>query len=131
MNKERFRAVMLGTALGDTLGMPVEGWKKEQIHKYEGRIIHPIDPVFVKDITGNYDEEDEYRKLKYYTKDFNKGEFTDDTILSLALARALSAGRFDLNDIAQKQLDEYVKRLMPDGTVFGGFGGTTIAGFKN
>jgi hypothetical protein len=45
----RYRAVLIGTAIGDTLGMPVEGWKKEQIHKYVGRITKPIAPVLLKD----------------------------------------------------------------------------------
>ena len=29
--KERYIATLVGCALGDILGMPVEGWKREQI----------------------------------------------------------------------------------------------------
>jgi len=29
--KERYQAILFGCAAGDTLGMPLEGWKQEQI----------------------------------------------------------------------------------------------------
>lgn len=129
--EERFRAVMLGLAVGDTLGMPVEGWKKEQIQKYVGRITHPIDPLLLYDQKGDLITADEFGQLKYFTKDFQRGQYTDDTILSKALAESLAAERsFNLTDIAEKQVEEYRKRLLPDGSVFGGFGRTTTEAFK-
>ncbi len=132
MTRDKYRAVLLGCAVGDTLGMPVEGWKREQILKYAGRIETPIDPVVLRDSEGNLITEDEYGKLKYWTKDFKKGEFTDDTILTLALAESLADKKeFDLWDIARRQVAEYEERLRPDGSVFGGFGGSTIKAFEN
>ena len=123
---------MLGCAIGDALGMPVESWKKEQIQKYAGRITDFLAPVLVKDENGNLVQQDEFGKLRYWTKDFKRGEYTDDTTLSVALAESLIACRgFNLEDIARRQAAEYTKRLQPDGTVFGGFGQTTIDGFKN
>lgn len=129
--EEKFCAVMVGLALGDTLGMPVEGWKKAQIQKYVGKITHPISPVL---IYGNAEElitKDEFGKLPYYTADLQRGQYTDDTILSRALAESLvSINDFNLFDIAKRQVAEYTKRLRPDGSVIGGFGPTTTEAFR-
>ncbi len=130
--QERFRATLIGCAIGDTLGMPVEGWKKEQIEKYVGRISKPIDPVILRDGCGNLIKRDEFGKLGYYSDGLVRGEWTDDTILTVALAESISAKKgLDLDDIAQSQLAEYRSRLLSDGTVFGGFGSTTTKAFKN
>lgn len=130
--RERFRATLIGCAIGDTLGMPVEGWKKSQIKKYAGRITEPIDPIVLRDVDGNLVKQDESGKLGYYSEGLKRGEWTDDTILTLALAESIVAiGGLDLEDIAQRQLAEYRSRLLPDGAVFGGFGSTTTKAFKN
>ncbi len=130
-NEDRFIATMLGLALGDTLGMPVEGWKKARIEKYVGRITHPISPVLVYGKSEELISRDEFGPLKYYTQDLQRGEYTDDTILSKALAESLvEVGDFNLFDIAERQVAEYTKRLRPDGSVFSGFGKTTSDGFK-
>ncbi|MEK6904990.1 MAG: ADP-ribosylglycohydrolase family protein [Nanoarchaeota archaeon] len=124
-------ATLLGCAIGDALGMPVEGMKAQQIKKYVGRVIDFIDPVIVRDSEGRELKADEFGKLKSYTRDFKKGEYTDDTILTLALAEALVAKGFDLEEVARRQVAEYTQRIRPDGSVLGGFGQTTILGFKN
>ncbi len=129
--ENRFIATMLGLALGDTLGMPVEGWKREQIKKYIGRICKPISPVLVYGRADELVTKDEFGGLGYYTQDFQRGQYTDDTILSKALAESLVEVRdFNIFDIAERQVAEYTKRLRPDGTVFGGFGKTTSDAFK-
>ncbi len=129
--EDRFIATMLGLALGDTLGMPVEGWKRKQIQKHVGRITQPISPVLVFGKAEELMTRDEFGPLKYYTKDFQRGQYTDDTILSKALAESLvEVGNFSIFDIAKRQAAEYTKRLRPDGTVFGGFGKTTTDAFK-
>ncbi len=129
--EDRFIATMLGLALGDTLGMPVEGWKRKQIQKYVGKITHPISPVLVYGRSEELVTRDEFGPLKYYTQEFQRGQYTDDTILSKALAESLvGVGNFSVFDIAERQVAEYTKRLRPDGTVFGGFGKTTTDAFK-
>jgi len=129
--EDRFVATMQGIALGDTLGMPVEGWRKKQIEKYVGRITQPISPVLVHGRTEELITRDEFGPLKYYTQDLQRGQYTDDTILSKALAESLVEVRdFNIFDIAERQVAEYTKRLRPDGTVFGGFGKTTSDAFK-
>ncbi len=131
MKIERYKATLLGCAIGDTLGMPVEGWKKEQIKKYVGRIIEPIDPIIVADSSGKQIEKDEYGKLKFYSKGLKKGEWTDDTILTIALAESLGEkGYPDINDIAQKQLKAYEDSIRPDNSD-PGFGKTTRDAFEN
>ncbi|HLD00567.1 MAG TPA: ADP-ribosylglycohydrolase family protein [Candidatus Nanoarchaeia archaeon] len=127
----QFRGTMLGLALGDILGMPVEGWKKEQIQEHVGKITFPIDPVLLYDYDGRLITQDKFGRLKYYTKDLKLGQYTDDTILSKALAESLVAEKgFNLSDIAARQAAEYTKRLLPDGSVLGGFGRTTADAFK-
>lgn len=128
---ERCYAVLLGCAIGDALGMPVEGWKKEQIRKYVGKIEHYLDPVVPTDATGREVQRDEFGPLKCWNRDITKGCYTDDTILTLALAQSLAQYGMNLEEIAKGQLQEYLDRLLPNGDVFGGFGGTTKAAFQN
>ncbi|HII15195.1 MAG TPA: hypothetical protein HA362_02685 [Nanoarchaeota archaeon] len=129
---EKYTATLLGCAIGDTLGRPVEPWKREQIRKYIGRITKPIDAVIVMDAKGNIIREDEFGKLKCYNLGSKAGQWTDDTILTLALAESIAEKQgIDLEDIAKKQLREYETRIQPDGKVLGGFGGTTRDAFKN
>jgi ADP-ribosylglycohydrolase len=131
---EKHIATLIGCAIGDTLGMAVEGWTREQIKKYvpDGKITCPIDPILVYDETGKLKEQDEFGKIKYYTKDLKKGEFTDDTILTLAIAETLSRSNgFNLWDIAKGHLDTYESLRMPDGKIKGGFGKTTQDAFEN
>ena len=123
MNK--YSASLVGCAIGDTLGMPVEGWKKEQIQKYVGKITSFIDPVLVKDKEGKLIEKDEFGELKYWTKDFKKGEYTDDTILSLTIAESMAElGEVNIEDIAKKHLEIFNKDNK-------GFGGTTREAMDN
>jgi ADP-ribosylglycohydrolase len=130
--KEKYAATLLGCALGDTLGMGVEGWKREQIRKYVGRVTKPIAPVIVRDEQGNVVKEDEFGKIKYYSRHLKKGDYTDDTIFTLAIAESIAElGYFDLGDVAKRHLQEYEARLKPDDTMPGGFGRTTVEGIKN
>lgn len=128
--KEKYIATLVGCAIGDMLGMPVEGWKKEQIKAHTGGITRPINPVVV---FGNNKIQiaDAYGKLKYFTRDLKKGEYTDDTILTLALAESIAEkGGISIDDIARKQMDAYLNMLQPNGRAKGGFGGTTVKALK-
>jgi ADP-ribosyl-[dinitrogen reductase] hydrolase len=131
MNAENYKATLLGCAIGDTLGMPVEGWKRQQIAKHVGRITEPMEPFTIHDSSGRTLEGDEFGKLKYYSLGLKKGDYTDDTILTLAIAESI-AGKCGLNleDAARLHLAEYESRVLPDGTVKGGFGWITIQAFK-
>lgn len=145
MTLEKYQSVFLGCAIGDALGMPVEGWKPGRIKKVLGRVTQFMDHIILYDEHGNELQRDEFGKLGYYSRGLTAGQYTDDTILTIALAESLIACKgIDFEDIAQRQLAEYTKRLREDGTVIGGsegcglrtcsaasFGGTTIAGFKN
>ena len=130
--KEKYIATLVGCAVGDSLGMVVEGWKREQIIKYVGRVETLLDPVIPIDKDGNEIKEDEFGKIKTHTRNNKKGDFTDDTILTLVIADSIiDQGKIDLEDIARKHLDAYKIRLKEDGSVIGGFGGTTIDALKN
>lgn len=107
------------------MGMPVEGWKKEQIKKYVGRITKPIDPVLLKDKEGNLIKQDEFGELKYWTRRLKKGEYTDDTILTLAIAEAVGQLGLELDYVTQMQIEVYKENPGK------AFGGTTKDAFKN
>jgi ADP-ribosyl-[dinitrogen reductase] hydrolase len=108
--KERYLAALVGCALGDKLGLPVEGWSRERIKKKFGKITFPL-------LTNR--------------RDLANEDYSDDTILTLALAESLAAKKkIDLEDIASRQLREYELRIQPDGQVLGGFGGTTKQAFQ-
>lgn len=130
-SQDRYVGTLIGCALGDTLGMPVEAWGKARIEKYAGKILSPIAPIIIRNESGEIVYKDEFGKIKYFNIDLTTGDYTDDTILTLALAESIAVQKgLNLEDIAQRQLYEYTSRIQADGTVAGGFGGTTRQGFK-
>lgn len=79
MTRNQVRGMFLGIAVGDALGKPVEMWKIDKIAKVHGRV------------------------TKYHSCDGHKffdghevGTITDDTILSMAVAKALIEGGEDM-----------------------------------
>lgn len=83
--KEKFIGTILGVAIGDALGAPVEGLAREEIRKKYGQITSYI--------------EDESKSLK-------KGEWTDDTAMTLCILEALVENRaFDIHSIVTKFLN--------------------------
>lgn len=134
--QDKYRAVILGTALGDSLGMPVEGWKHGQISKYtlmafgKKGINEPIEPEdlyrVMRDSEKNLPKNDEFGRLRYWSANKKRGMWTDDTILTLAIAESIATTKeLNLKDIAKAHVDAFTARLLPDGTVEGGFGRTT------
>lgn len=110
--KEKYIATLIGCGIGDTLGMCVEGWKKEQIQKHipEGRVTAPMPPVILQDENGKELTEDEFGKFRYYTRNINQWELTDDTLLTLAIAESLAEKQgMNLIDSTKKQVDLYNK----------------------
>ncbi|MBR9705790.1 hypothetical protein GOV14_02025 [Candidatus Pacearchaeota archaeon] len=129
--QQKYEAVMLASAIGDTLGMPVESMKKEQIQKYTGGITEPIDAVLVKDEHGQLIKKDEFGPLKYWTRDLKKGEYTDDTYSAKAIAEALLEKGTNLEYITQRQVDIFNALKQPDGHIKGAWGGSTRIAFEN
>lgn len=131
--KDKYRAVILGGVIGDTLGMPIEGWTREQIQKYVGSVTKPVDPILVKDINGNTLYKDEHGPILYISSNYKKGQWTDDTALALATARSIvDSSGLNLENHVQHCLKVYEERnaLMHVGTV-GNFGDTTKRAFEN
>jgi ADP-ribosyl-[dinitrogen reductase] hydrolase len=88
--RDRFRASFLGIAVGDAMGMPVEMMTAEEIARAtDGKgVTGFIDPLQTK-IKG--------------TRSLPPGTTTDDTQLTLAVARSLiECRRFDMTDQARK-----------------------------
>ena len=130
MLKERIVGTLVGCAVGDALGMPVESWPKARIQKHVGRITEMMGPVILRDSEGNKLTEDEFGKIHHWTEVFKKGEYTDDTILTLAIAESIiERGLPELHHITQKQLEIYQE--FAQGRSKCGFGGTTKAAFDN
>lgn len=131
--QDKYIGTLIGCASGDALGMPIEGWKRTQIKRYVGRVTQFMDPVIIKDDrTGLRFLKDEDGPLKCYTEDLVSGEFTDDTILTVALAESIVAcSGLDIFDVGARQLGAYEAQRQPDGSVKGGFGRTTHQGIEN
>ncbi len=130
--ESKYIATLLGCGIGDMLGMPVEGWKKSQIERHAGRITKPIAPVIVRDASGNIAKEDKDGRLKSYSGGLSLGDYTDDTILTLAIAESIAEKQcLDFEDLVEKQVHEYKIRKLPNGKVIGGFGQTTMDAFEN
>lgn len=129
--RERYIATLVGCGTGDALGMPVEGWKKEQIKEHVGKICELLAPVLVRDSEGSLVEEDKFGKLKCYTPDLELGEYTDDTHCTLAIAEAIAEKKkLDLEHITYKQIEVYDKCKQQDGHIRGGWGGSTKEAFE-
>jgi len=124
--KQKYIATLVGCGVGDSLGMAVEGWNKDQIVKYVGKVTDFMDPVVPRNGSGAEITEDEFGKIGCYTRKYKKGEYTDDTILTLAIAESIAEkGRLDLDDICQKQIQA------AETWGKGGFGRSTKTGFTN
>ncbi|MBS3164893.1 ADP-ribosylglycohydrolase family protein [Candidatus Woesearchaeota archaeon] len=117
---ERYKATLLGCGIGDALGQQVEGWSAEEIARYAGRITGLIgQPYLPADAT-----------VRRHNR--KRGECTDDTILTLAVAESIvSCGGLNLEDMCARQLRAYSARKRPDGSVAGGFGRTTREAFEH
>lgn len=90
--RDRFRATLLGCAIGDALGFPFEGATPESIAR-----IPTIAEDFVLRPRGR----------------FQKGQYTDDTQMTLAVAESIVAeGRVDGRSIAHR-----ISMLWRDGTI--------------
>lgn len=80
--RDRFRATLLGCAIGDALGFPFEGVPPEAIARL---------PVLAEDFAPRPRGR------------FQKGQYTDDTQMTLALADAIAAaGKVDGRSFAQR-----------------------------
>jgi ADP-ribosyl-[dinitrogen reductase] hydrolase len=130
--KDKYIATLVGTAIGDTLGMPVESWKPGQIKKYIGKVTEPMAPIIVKDSQGNIVNEDEFGKLRSFGRNLKKGDITDDTILTLAVASSISeCGFVDLDDLARKHIAAYDDCLSSGKSTFGRTTREAIENMKN
>lgn len=75
---DQFKGVLLGCAVGDALGGPVEGWSSTEIRMVHGGPLRDFLP-----------------------ERYGPGAFTYDTQLTLALAEALVfRGHFDMDEVA-------------------------------
>lgn len=93
---KQMKAVMLGHAIGDALGVPVE---------FEERSILEISPV--TDMSG------------YGTYPFPKGTWSDDTSMSLATLDALCTDRIDYTSIMENFVKWYTQNdYTPTGEAF-------------
>ena len=100
LEKDRIRGALLGTAVGDALGMPVEGLSHQNIRTY-------------------------YKGIKEYRADEERGDleagqWTDDTQLTFAVARALASTdkAEDISDVPERVAEAYVQ-LLPEARRWG------------
>lgn len=107
--RNRVKAVFLGTLIGDALGMPVESFSNERIKKTYGRISRYLKP----------------KDHKWFSNE-EAGTYTDDTQLTLAVARGMLESNDPLDINSQviwhvKAYDESTK----------GWGNSTRSAVKN
>ncbi len=86
--QDRYHGVLLGLACGDALGGPVEFKSRDEVAE--------LHPGGLRDFVGGG------------WLSLDPGEITDDTQMTLAIARSLAeTGTLDMNDIARRFLDWY------------------------
>jgi len=92
MKKEKFTGCLVGAAVGDALGMPLEFLTREQIKKIYGKVKNYKNPIIGTPCS--------YLKA---------GQYTDDTQMTIALAKSLIDKKgFDINDISKKFIEWYL-----------------------
>lgn len=107
--RSRVRGAIVGTAIGDALGMPMEGMRPEAISQIYGRVSKLMTPK-----AGTWAKK---------THRLKRGQWTDDTQLMLAIGESIVAKEcIDFNDIANR----HITTMKNDPR---GWGGTTISGF--
>lgn len=95
--RDRFRGALLGTLVGDALGMPVEGWSAEHIRREIGEVREMLDARL------------------------GAGTYTDDTQMTAALAEAL----LESDDPARPDLDLVARRFGARFDADRGYGGNS------
>ena len=98
--RDYVRGVILGGAIGDALGMPLEGLSKKEIQTYYGVVSKYVDSTYSP-----------------HTKGLARGQYTDDTQLTLATLESIIAKKnIDIEDIGARFAELYrQKRLIAAG----------------
>jgi len=118
--RDKIRGMFLGVAIGDALGMPVEGYNAARIEEFA-------------------DKQGKNRIMEYYAnpdhkwfKDRKPGTWTDDTQLTLAVAEGIIEAKMDLGVYDDKVMDAIAKAHVTSLEKLGdkGFGGTTREAIK-
>ncbi|PSQ98520.1 MAG: hypothetical protein BRD48_06975 [Bacteroidetes bacterium QS_9_68_14] len=109
MDRDRIRGGLLGTAVGDALGMPIEGLSHQNVRTY-------------------------YKGIKEYRADEERGDlaagqWTDDTQLTFALACALAESE-RLEDVPACVAEEYVA-LLPEARRWGPTTTAAVEGLRD
>jgi len=106
---ERLQGMLIGIALGDSLGLAVETLTSQQIAERFGAVTDFLDLDNNKFLEG---------------KDVPAGSCSDDAQLTAAIFRAyLQAGEFSLAAVAEQHVRELEKSTL-------GWGGSTVAGVE-
>jgi len=110
---DRCKGCMLGLAVGDALGMPVEGFSADKIKECIGTVCDMISP----------DKDHFHCNLK-------EGQYTDDTEQTLLLAESIiEAGFFDIESFVLK-LKDWGKCWLTDPSLNRGVGWTSNAAIQ-
>ncbi len=106
--KDKYQGCMVGLAVGDALGMPIETMDSDEIVEMFGRPLKDfIDPV---DLKGR----------KHFCYHLKAGQYTDDTQLSIAIARSIiEKGGIEYEDIAKKHVEAYKEDIENTGRLRG------------
>jgi len=105
--RSRVRGAIVGTAIGDALGMPAEGMTPQAIAQMYGRLRSFANPK-----GGTW---------AHTHHQLGRGQWTDDTQLMLAIGESLLAKKHvDFRDIADRHISAMAEKR--------GWGGSTVTG---
>ena len=110
MTRDKVRGMFLGTAIGDAIGLPCEGYTPDEIATKHGRLTHYLS------LEGH----------KWH-HGLNTGCTSDDTQLTLAVAEGLISGEFSMS----AQVKTHVAALVATTTGWGPTTKNAIRGVAN
>lgn len=109
--KSKFIGALLGTFVGDALGMPVEGWSPQRIARTFGALtdLHSA-TLFVRAYSAIFgllaDPKNMFSGVR-----LGRGAYTDDTQMMIGVAESLAAcGGFDGADMARRFVENFDPR---------------------
>lgn len=109
--KSKFIGALMGTFVGDALGMPVEGWSTQRIARTFGQVTDLNNASLFVRVYSTIFGLLTNPQLAFSNVRLGRGSYTDDTQMMIGVAESLTAcGGFDGADMARRFVENFDPR---------------------